>query len=79
MLNGDILSDAYGLVAFVALAPLVTIQLLGLIYTIKLKLSKPTIKDTELQTKDSEIVDFDIINIDTEEINKEVDDNGYDH
>ena len=79
MLNGDILTDAYGLVAFVALAPLVTIQLLGLIYTIKLKLSKPTIKDTELQTKDSEIVDFDIINIDTEEINKEVDDNGYDH
>lgn len=34
-LSGDVFSDAFGLVAFVAMTPLITIQLLGLIFKIK--------------------------------------------
>ncbi len=35
--GGNILTDAFGLIAFVAMTPLITIQLLGLSYSIKLK------------------------------------------
>lgn len=41
-LGGNIMSDAFGVVAMVAMTPLVTIQLMGLFYAIKLKKSKPT-------------------------------------
>ena len=78
-LNGNILTDAYGLVGFVALAPLVTIQLLGLIYTIKLKLNKTNIKASKASDNEAEIVDFDIIDSKTEEINKEVVSDGNNH
>ncbi|MFA5419961.1 MAG: DUF1538 domain-containing protein [Bacteroidales bacterium] len=37
VIGTNILEDAFGLVAFVAMAPLITIQLLGLIYKSKLK------------------------------------------
>ena len=37
ILGKNVLTDAFGLVAFVAMAPLVTIQVMGLIYNIKLK------------------------------------------
>jgi hypothetical protein len=37
ILGTNVLTDAFGLVAFVAMAPLVTIQVMGLIYHIKLK------------------------------------------
>lgn len=37
MFGANILLDAFGLVAFVVMAPLVTIQLLGLVYKFKLK------------------------------------------
>ncbi len=36
-LGSNVLMDAFGLVAFVALAPLITIQILGLIYRIRMK------------------------------------------
>lgn len=35
--NGNVLTDAFGLVALVALSPLITIQILGAIYNIKTK------------------------------------------
>ncbi|MGI6153657.1 MAG: DUF1538 domain-containing protein [Christensenellaceae bacterium] len=35
--GGNILTDAFGIVAMVAMTPLVTIQILGLVYNIKLK------------------------------------------
>ena len=35
--NGNVLTDAFGLVALVALSPLITIQILGVIYNIKTK------------------------------------------
>ena len=36
-LGGDILLDAFGLVAMVAMTPLITIQLLGVLYSVKLR------------------------------------------
>lgn len=36
-LGGNILTDAFGLVAMVAMTPLITIQLLGVLYSIKLR------------------------------------------
>lgn len=35
--GGDILTDAFGIVAMVAMAPLITIQVLGLIYRLKIR------------------------------------------
>lgn len=35
--NGNVLTDAFGLVALVALSPLITIQILGVIYNLKTK------------------------------------------
>ena len=35
--GGDILTDAFGIIAMVAMAPLVTIQVMGLIYKIKIR------------------------------------------
>ena len=52
--GGSVLTDAFGLVAFVALAPLITIQILGLIY--KLKTRKAAVAEP---VADEEIVDFD--------------------
>ena len=57
-LNGNILTDAFGLVAFVAMTPLVTIQLLGLIS--KIKGSKAAKKAVPAIVLSDEIVEFDI-------------------
>ena len=44
--GANVLTDAFGLVSFVALSPLITIQLLGIIYKYKLnKLNKIDIID----------------------------------
>ncbi len=51
--GGNLFTDAFGLVAFVALAPLITIQILGLIYKIKTRRhAKPA------TAGDEEVVDF---------------------
>jgi hypothetical protein len=39
-LGGNVMTDAFGCVAFVAMAPIIAIQLFGLIYSIKSKRSK---------------------------------------
>ena len=57
-LDGNILTDAFGLVAFVAMTPLVTIQLLGLIS--KIKGSKAAKKTVPAIVLSDEIVEFDI-------------------
>ncbi|HRY77569.1 MAG TPA: DUF1538 domain-containing protein [Candidatus Izemoplasmatales bacterium] len=56
LLNANILLDAFGLIAFVVMAPLITIQLLGLVYKLKLKKVKMT------DEKD-EIIDLGEVNI----------------
>lgn len=55
--GGNILTDAFGLVAMVAMTPLITIQILGLIYTIRLK-SKEENNDNMDIDSDNDIIDF---------------------
>jgi len=59
--NGNPLTDAYGLVAFVAMTPLVTIQLLGLIAKIKTAIARRAVEPVvSIATLSDEIVEFDI-------------------
>lgn len=51
--NGNILTDAFGVVAFVAISPLLTIQILGLIFKIKSKVKQKHV------VIDETIVDYD--------------------
>ena len=53
-LGGSIVTDAFGVVAMVAMTPLIAIQILGLVYQIKLKSSRQAIAADE----DFEIIDF---------------------
>ncbi len=56
--GGNTLTDAFGLVAFVAMTPLVTIQLLGLISKLRgLRVSRAAVADVVLS---DEIVEFDL-------------------
>ncbi len=56
--GGNLLTDAFGLVAFVAMTPLVTIQLLGLIGKLHaLRVSRSIVVDIPLS---DEIVDFEV-------------------
>ena len=56
--GGNALTDAFGLVAFVAMTPLVTIQLLGLVTKIKgARVTKTVVTPIVLS---DEIVEFDI-------------------
>lgn len=55
-LGRNVLTDAFGIVAMVAMTPLVTIQILGLVYNIK---HKPSSDEAQLTTGESEeIIDF---------------------
>ena len=59
-LGGNITSDAFGVVAMVAMTPLLTIQILGVMYRIKMKRHHPTIQEEiipEGTLLDEEIVD----------------------
>lgn len=60
-LNGNVYTDAFGLVAFVAMTPLITIQLLGLVYTFKAKAHNAKTKiavETPLSNTDT-LLEFD--------------------
>ena len=50
--NGNVLTDAFGLVALVAMSPLLTIQILGIIYNLKSR------KTNNIDTIDESIVEF---------------------
>ncbi len=54
-LDGNIVTDAFGVVAMVAMTPLIAIQILGLVYKIKLARSR---KEIEMQRAEAEIIDF---------------------
>jgi hypothetical protein len=61
--GGNILMDAFGVVAMVAMTPLVTIQILGAIYAVKEKQAERAEISTaetpaELEEKEEEIIDF---------------------
>ena len=50
--NGNVLTDAFGLVAFVAMSPLITIQILGIIYKQKSKVQ------IGIESIDESIIEF---------------------
>ena len=58
-LDGNILTDAFGVVAMVAMTPLIAIQILGLVYQRKLKRTKD-VTETEEQTLvlSDDIIDY---------------------
>lgn len=68
-LGGNLYTDAFGLVAIVAMAPTITIQVLGLIYKIKTK-DKDAVSKTEA-VDEEEPINFDIENEEIEEAAKE--------
>lgn len=58
-LGGDLMTDAFGVVALVALTPLIAIQIMGLVYKYKTnKLQKAAVPYGGLAADSDEIVDF---------------------
>ena len=59
-LGGNIITDAFGVVAMVAMTPLITIQLLGVAYQRKLKKSAVTTEQVlpEVEDDDDDIIDL---------------------
>ena len=55
--GGNLLTDAFGVVAMVAMTPLITIQLLGLFYKIKTR-GAEEIRDHALLPDDDDIIDY---------------------
>ena len=53
--GGNIMTDAFGVIAMVALLPPITIQILGLIYQIKTKRTKPQVENA---TPETEIIEL---------------------
>lgn len=56
-LGGDVLMDAFGVVAMVAMTPLITIQILGLFYQRKLRRTKDVTEEEERMLVD-DIIDY---------------------
>ena len=54
-MGGNIVTDAFGIVAMVAMTPLITIQVLGLIYRIRLHKEA---KNTEAVESEGEIIEL---------------------
>jgi hypothetical protein len=54
--GGEIMTDAFGVVALVALTPLITIQLMGLVYQIKLGKSQKNAENVVIIPDDSDAV-----------------------
>ena len=52
-LGGNVVTDAFGVVAMVAMTPLLTIQMLGLLYQSKLRRA-----EAQAQVQDEEIIDL---------------------
>jgi hypothetical protein len=53
-IGGNVVTDAFGLIALVAMTPLITVQLLGVFYQLKLRRSERTSNSTALQPEDIE-------------------------
>ena len=53
--GGNIMTDAFGLVALVAMMPLITVQIMGLIYVIKVRKEA---KEPELSYADTDVIEL---------------------
>ena len=61
--GGNIVTDAFGVVAMVAMTPLITIQILGLIYRMKEKNSKISLVTAPASAEFESLDDYDIIEL----------------
>lgn len=67
-LGGNIMTDAFGVVALVALTPLIAIQVMGLVYKFKTsKLQKATVVPTGITSDSDDIVEFEEVWLDAAE------------
>ncbi len=67
-LGGNIMTDAFGVVALVALTPLIAIQIMGLVYKFKTsKLQKATVVPTGITSDSDDIVEFEEVWLDAAE------------
>ena len=57
-LDGNLMTDAFGVVALVALTPLIAIQLMGLIYQIKVQKMQKTDTRPAVEDGGDDIVEF---------------------
>jgi hypothetical protein len=53
--GGNVMTDAFGLVALVAMMPLITVQIMGLIYVIKVRKVKP---EPELVYGETDVIEL---------------------
>lgn len=60
-LGGNAMTDAFGIIAMVAMMPLVTVQIMGVIYNIKMNRSKDEFDYEDNNTEAEDQEDFDII------------------
>jgi intracellular septation protein A len=58
-LGADIMTDAFGIVAMVAMTPLITIQILGLVYKIRIRLAEKRATEDQVLIQEDEILDYD--------------------
>ena len=57
--GGNILTDAFGIVSMVAMTPLITIQVLGLVYKLRTKpAQQPVPAQTEVEDEDDDIIEI---------------------
>lgn len=55
-LGGNMMTDAFGVVALVALTPLIAIQIMGLQYQVKMKKQQKLIKPDDMIPEDSDVI-----------------------
>lgn len=63
--GGNVITDAFGVVAMVAMTPLIAIQIMGLVYKIRLKKEEKS-KTESPETVQEEILEMENINLSTE-------------
>ena len=59
--GGNVVTDAFGVVAMVAMTPLIAIQLLGVAYKLREKRAKPAVDTTNIEQKLDWLDDYEII------------------
>jgi hypothetical protein len=56
--GGNVVTDAFGVVAMVAMTPLIAIQLLGLVYKLRLKKAESTIQKEEAAIPEEDVIEL---------------------
>jgi hypothetical protein len=56
--GGNVVTDAFGVVAMVAMTPLIAIQLLGLVYKLRLKKAEPAIQKEEAAIPEEDVIEL---------------------